>query len=499
MKKKVDIFFTFFIMLIYVNVYSQYEILWSGKEIPNSIEMKNLQNINVEIIHSYSENKNYVWLKGVALEISDGVIFASFGHNTTFFENGPDERVNFRYKKLGDTKWSPLKALATVSDNYGMSHGIFLNHGGKLYAFHPTYFGSPKNGSEVFVKAYLLEYNNIDDSIYYNWQYQGVVARNNFWPMQEPVLMDNSKYITAGFSIMGGEKKNSIPAVAIFDSQDILKEWEIIKIPFSEDQIWGESSIIVNGSNILLISRSNEKILKALVSYSTDYGYTWSKLKISNLPMTDSKPYAGKLSNGMPYLINSISSDTYQRPFGRRFLSICLGDSGTFSFNRIYKLISNEYPISITKEFKIFAYPYAIERDGKLYVGFYSDAGNTIPYTDSGTAGLIQIPVQEILDDKISSVLENKDFIKSKTSLKNNFPNPFNNSTKLSFNLSETSNVEIKVFNLLGENLKTFSLAVLNAGTHYYDLNMSGYASGVYVVQLKASNEIKTQMILLAK
>ena len=73
--------------------------------------------------------------------------------------------------------------------------------------------------------------------------------------------------------------------------------------------IWGESTVIVEGNRVTNIARYGEKPL-ALVSTSADSGRTWTPSTPSNLPMATSKPYAGMLTTGQRYLACTTTANT---------------------------------------------------------------------------------------------------------------------------------------------------------------------------------------------
>lgn len=73
-------------------------------------------------------------------------------------------------------------------------------------------------------------------------------------------------------------------------------------------------------------------------------------------------------------------------------------------------------------------------------------------------------------------------------SLSQNYPNPFNPSTKISFSLPQQANVQLEVFNLLGQKITTLVNQKMNAGKHTIDFNASDLAGGVYLYSLKAQD-----------
>lgn len=80
-----------------------------------------------------------------------------------------------------------------------------------------------------------------------------------------------------------------------------------------------------------------------------------------------------------------------------------------------------------------------------------------------------------------------------------NYPNPFNPSTKISFGIPEKSNVMLKVFNLLGEEVAVLASGVYEAGTYSFDFDASNLPSGVYVYALQTENNIISRKMTLLK
>jgi hypothetical protein len=83
-------------------------------------------------------------------------------------------------------------------------------------------------------------------------------------------------------------------------------------------------------------------------------------------------------------------------------------------------------------------------------------------------------------------------------SVKQNFPNPFNPTTKIEFSIPSDNNVEIKIFNVLGMEVATLLNENKQAGTHSIEFNASNLSSGIYYYKVVSGNysEIK-KMILL--
>ena len=81
-----------------------------------------------------------------------------------------------------------------------------------------------------------------------------------------------------------------------------------------------------------------------------------------------------------------------------------------------------------------------------------------------------------------------------------NYPNPFNPSTKISFSLPENGLTTLKIFNSLGEEIKTLVNAELEAGKIYtVEFNASDLSSGIYFAKLSQSKNFKVIKMLLSK
>ena len=92
----------------------------------------------------------------------------------------------------------------------------------------------------------------------------------------------------------------------------------------------------------------------------------------------------------------------------------------------------------------------------------------------------------------------NDDYLRD-FSLSQNFPNPFNPTTKLRYSIPHISNVEIKVYDILGNEIETLVNEEKPAGTYELTWNAANLPSGVYCYQLKAGDFIQTIKMILLK
>jgi len=169
----------------------------------------------------------------------------------------------------------------------------------------------------------------------------------------------------------------------------------------------------------------------------------------------------------------------------------------------------NDHPaINVRLSYDDYGYPgkyVYTDSSGNFHVAS-AYAKNTQFYTSNGakyiTKSLIVYPAHEHyveikLDWIVTSVTENNkntDFV-----LKQNYPNPFNPQTTISFSLPSGGNVELKVFDELGNEIATLIDKYLTKGEHKVEFAGSHLSSGNYFYRLKTEDYIETKKFILLK
>jgi hypothetical protein len=84
-------------------------------------------------------------------------------------------------------------------------------------------------------------------------------------------------------------------------------------------------------------------------------------------------------------------------------------------------------------------------------------------------------------------------------SLSQNYPNPFNPVTQIDYQIPESGNVKISIFNALGKEVNVLVNESQNAGDHKIVWNASEFPSGVYIYKLEAGSFVSNKKMILIK
>jgi predicted neuraminidase len=337
--------------------------LWDpARDVPRNAELPQVGGAEFHVIKKQRpDNDGCNFTLGVGLAWHKDKLYASYAFNTGA-ENTATEEAHVRVSEDGGKTWGPTVVMDAGAGHLGVSHGVFLSHEGRLWAFMGAFYD---NFQRTHTRAYTLNESSG------GWEPQGVVVKDGFWPMQEPQRMADGNWIMSGIRVVGacGQDGANLPAVAISHGEDFTR-WDLVVVPATPGLgvIWCESTVIVEDRRITNIARYGAKTI-ALVSVSVDNGRTWTPTAPSNLPMATSKPYAGMLSTGQRYLVCTTTADTGD---SRAPLTIAVGQPGGSVFTKVFLIRHSECSDTpgISAPNADFSYPYAVEHDGKLYIGY---------------------------------------------------------------------------------------------------------------------------------
>ena len=145
---------------------------------------------------------------------------------------------------------------------------------------------------------------------------------------------------------------------------------------------------------------------------------------------------------------------------------------------------------------------YFYSRDKLVLNGHFE---GSIEFHNSGFATLHSVwPSISYTSDATLAVNDKSDILPKEFALHDNFPNPFNPSTTIRFDLPKATDVSILVFNVLGQKIKTIEKSQMNPGYHSIVWNATNdhgvqVSAGMYFYQLRTNEFVKTKKMILLK
>jgi hypothetical protein len=156
------------------------------------------------------------------------------------------------------------------------------------------------------------------------------------------------------------------------------------------------------------------------------------------------------------------------------------------NFNALFTTADGDLTIRVDKDTDIGGNPAPAGLIDLVGIGSQNDF--TSPFTEG-----YQILPRSWADFIITNSIEEENNTPFEFSLKQNYPNPFNPDTKIEFSLATTSDVKLVIYNLLGQEINSFSTPNVAQGVHQFnwdgrDHNGLAVASGIYIYQLTAGD-----------
>ena len=141
-------------------------------------------------------------------------------------------------------------------------------------------------------------------------------------------------------------------------------------------------------------------------------------------------------------------------------------------------------------------------------------SNTSIRYNDASYDGSAEaFYVIEVVDDGMNKVYSKEvntttgvadEAVPTVYSLSQNYPNPFNPATTIKFGIPQAADVTVKIYDILGQEVKTLMNRNLAAGFHTVNFNASNLISGMYIYRIQAngvdgSNFTDVKKMLLVK
>jgi type IX secretion system substrate protein len=105
----------------------------------------------------------------------------------------------------------------------------------------------------------------------------------------------------------------------------------------------------------------------------------------------------------------------------------------------------------------------------------------------------------DVFDESVNIVSEENFIVPEKMVLFQNYPNPFNPETQIGFYLPNKSDIQLTVYNMLGQEIFSILKNNIHAGYNTIKFDGSNFSSGAYIYKFKTGNNIRMKRMILIK
>ncbi|MBE2256121.1 MAG: SBBP repeat-containing protein [Ignavibacteria bacterium] len=450
---------------------------------PHDIAVDNLGNVYVAgfstgqdmtsdfITIKYNSIGDTVWVRRLTGDIGINQIAYSLDvdgiGNVYVTGTGGGNYLTVSYNSNGDFLWS--KTYNGIGNDFDAAYKLKIKNG-FLYV---TGISRSVFGSSISADYLTIKYTLTGDSVWIK-RYNGT---GNNYDEPEDMFVDNSGnvYVT-GFS------RNTSSA----ESADYLT----IKYSSTGDSLWvrrynGTVSGLDESKSIAVDNSGNVYVTGRSVSGN---GYDYATIKYSSLGVEEwIQRYNGQTFNSFDEA-NDLALDRFGNVYVTGtsqgmtmiadYVTIRYSPQGTMQWLNRYNSPANREDA---------AYFIAVDSLGFVYVSGNSVGSNLV-------ADFLTMKI-----DKTTNIEPVNSAIPDKFSLNQNYPNPFNPETKIKFQISNSSEVMLTVFDNAGREVAILVNQFLKAGNYEFNFNAKGLSSGIYFYRLSAENFSETKKMILIK
>jgi hypothetical protein len=364
----------------------------------------------------------------------------------------------------------PCKFEIADPDNDGTDELIFCERAATWHLGILSVDDIPDNGGGL--ETWTTEFSGEGIADLAGTPYDFVVVENI-------IVLVNSTGTTALIKYEGGSWVTTPPQSGVMENNSSFKG--SVKVKYSDNSTGVYVGSWLSGK-VYFVDKPNG--VDTLVSYA----------------VADFSPYAVRLNGGSAGdLDNDGNPDMV---FGSRYM---VGNTARVPIFRLeYQGGDKTLPSSYTSSIIDSGY---WDKNGDMDVicvaNTDGDASDEVLYTQGysrGNANDDPMPII-ILDPQFTpvSVEQETDVVPEKFYVAQNYPNPFNPSTQIKFGITEASNVDLRVYDILGSEIAVIvNNQYMSAGSYNVKFDASKLSSGVYIYKLTSgANTVSRKMQLL--
>lgn len=226
---------------------------------------------------------------------------------------------------------------------------------------------------------------------------------------------------------------------------------------------------------------------------STDNGTTWNNTfpgqTASAFTVLGNNIFSGYGSNGLYYSTdNGINwqQTALNSVFVQSLASVWSNIFAGTTYNGVYLSTNNGNNWQLCNE----GFSSIPKINALLIYNNYIFAG-----VSNGPAGVFRRPLSELITNTHNYLTE----ISLKFHLSQNYPNPFNPVTRINYEIPKKGFVSLKVYEILGKEVKTLVSQVKSMGYYSVDFNAAELSSGVYFYKITSGDFTDTKKLTLIK
>jgi len=245
-------------------------------------------------------------------------------------------------------------------------------------------------------------------------------------------------------------------------------------------------SLLVNGDTTLA-NGNNYKILERKYFNSSSRSYSYERID-----SLDGSVYCFDVKNNVEFKIDSlfanpgdtIAASSFGAPSTTGGI-VCREIKSSNLFDEVFMV--KEFEDNSTVPGKIYSLAKGL---GKIY-----------DWTYEGNFWIERLTYAKIQGKEYGEIVgvKNENNIPRDLALHQNYPNPFNPETLIEYDLSKSSNIKLKIFNLLGEEIVTLIDDFNSAGKYKISFNAAHLTSGVYFYSLITEEKVLTKKMILLR
>ncbi len=280
------------------------------------------------------------------------------------------------------------------------------------------------------------------------------------------------------------------PGWAIYNPQ-----WAVVTPPASE--LFNTAITYAKGSCVLAMARyvmGSEAFFNAARSYAEDPRYRYKSCTIPEFIIKISEAYGQDLSwffeQWLYFPNHPVYSNTYSiRSFSPGTSSVDFTINQTQTGTTFFKM-----PVQLKFRFAT---------GGDTTITVMNNANNqkfSFDFTKQVTAVTFDPENNIVLKqaNTVVSIEDENEVLPGELALHPNWPNPFNPETVIGYALPAAGNVEISVYNSVGEKITTLFDGIKEAGEHRISFNAANLPSGIYFAVLNSGGKtLRHKMVLM--